>query len=217
MTKAEKMKTLYHSRKDQGLCVKCGKKLDRDGVYCEGCNQKKNRENRENRKAWKKLNICPQCGKNILYGDEKSCLECKNRRYNYYWNVEKKLPEGERKRKSEQSQEAEKKRIAKRIQEGLCIKCGKRKAENGIQMCGICREKNREYYASKRREKGIRTAEEYNEERKMRADQGFCYLCGKPSFGRHRVCEEHYAVLWEVTHLPQVKEARERLKISLKK
>lgn len=42
-------KKLYNYRRENGLCPKCGKPLDRKGFYCEECREKQTAYSRETR------------------------------------------------------------------------------------------------------------------------------------------------------------------------
>lgn len=66
----------HERRKESGLCVQCGKPLDRDGVYCKTCCEKNNEESRLTRAYYIKRGVCPMCRKNYIFGDEKRCPEC---------------------------------------------------------------------------------------------------------------------------------------------
>ena len=48
-------KRLYDRRKQNGLCIDCGKPLDRDGLRCISCRSKKSENERRNNNAIKKL------------------------------------------------------------------------------------------------------------------------------------------------------------------
>ena len=94
----------------------------------------------EERIFYTELGICPICHKNRLFGDEKSCLECRadrtnkkafsrstNRQlYNAYMKALKKRLYDERKTKY------------------ICVECGKRDAKCGRVRCEICLEKKAE-------------------------------------------------------------------------
>lgn len=77
MIKDKYSRQRYEVRKASNLCVLCGKPLDREGVVCTACNSKRTAYGRELYKKLQAVGVCPRCGKNLLYGDEKSCVECK--------------------------------------------------------------------------------------------------------------------------------------------
>lgn len=67
---------LLEKRKTNGLCVRCGKPLEREGVHCVSCRKKINESTRKLRIWYQENGICPRCGKNSIMGDEKVCPEC---------------------------------------------------------------------------------------------------------------------------------------------
>lgn len=77
MIKDKYSRQRYEERKASNLCVLCGKPLDREGVVCTACNSKRTAYGRELYKKLQAVGVCPRCGKNLLYGDEKSCVECR--------------------------------------------------------------------------------------------------------------------------------------------
>lgn len=64
------------NRVENGLCAKCGNKRDRNGWYCTTCLKQERERGEKNREFYKSIGICPYCGKNKLWGDEKRCIEC---------------------------------------------------------------------------------------------------------------------------------------------
>lgn len=204
---------IYQKRKEAGLCVGCGKPMDNEnGVYCTRCKGKRIARSRENRKYYKEHGICPTCGKNLLYGDEKRCLECRAYRANYYEKVEKHRTEEEKEKSRRKSAEAERKRKEQRKKNGICVKCGKRKADGGFVTCPVCREKARGRNAAKRQKCEQMTKEDYLEKRRSYLRNGKCWICGEPVFVPHKLCEKHYNIMYAVSQLPQVKEARKQMK-----
>ena len=176
MTKNEYLKQWRDARKSSGLCVGCGRPLDREGRYCTKCREKLNQKERELRKWYLSHRICPRCRKNDLMGDETICPECrakevnnamKNRdmdRYNSYHN------------------EWAKSTYKKRKEAGICTRCGKRKASDGYTTCAICRAKDNET-------RRIRVG---TSDRAERISKGICYFCENPVKKGYKVCEKHY-------------------------
>lgn len=86
-------KRIYHFRKQNGLCVKCGEKLDRKGTRCKTCADYDNEYSKryyydkgkykkeETYNHRKKYNMCPRCGKRHTYTDEQFilCNECREK------------------------------------------------------------------------------------------------------------------------------------------
>lgn len=48
----------------------------KDKVMCCECAEKQRIYRQETRKFLRNLGLCPRCGKNKLFGDEKECPEC---------------------------------------------------------------------------------------------------------------------------------------------
>lgn len=73
----EQKKSLYRSRKEQGLCVRCGKKALKNHVLCLECNVRNNRRAKENRSKNKEYieNKCKRCNNQCVPG-KKLCPEC---------------------------------------------------------------------------------------------------------------------------------------------
>lgn len=156
----------YSRRKAQGLCVKCGKQSVEGKVLCEECNTKTKNYMRETRKMYAKYKICPRCGKNKLFGDEKTCPEClaKAMEVNRKWRS---------------SNDWYRKDIKRLKEQGLCRSCRKRRVEMGKTYCSVCLAKRREAYKKKHVTSVVRS---------LRHEYGLCYICGKPLDREGRVC-----------------------------
>jgi predicted amidophosphoribosyltransferase len=63
LTQKEISHNCYIRRKENGLCPRCGKPLDRTGYYCSDCLKKNNEREKEFREWCKEYKICPQCKK----------------------------------------------------------------------------------------------------------------------------------------------------------
>lgn len=181
MTKSEKYKIYYRHCKDNGLCPRCGKVLDRKGHYCTTCLEKSNQYSRETKAFYRSIGICPTCQKNKLFGDEKTCLECIAKACEYGAKARAKDIEAYNRRHNENS----KKRRARYIAEGMCGKCGKNKPAVGYKTCAICLDKLRTWRASKG--VGQKTEDRYD-----RVSQGYCWYCDKPAEVGYKTCAEHH-------------------------
>lgn len=157
-------KTTYNRRKEQGLCVICGKTEPRQGgVTCEKCLEKQRNYQRETRQFYREIGICPRCGTNKLFGDEKTCPECLAREA-----VIRKKSRGKLKKTDAEYARENQERLKKL---GLCrTGCGRKRAE-GHTYCETCLVKHRERNQKKRQENSLNRSE--------RPSYGLCYTCGK--------------------------------------
>lgn len=159
----ERSRNFYMRRKLNGLCVRCGKPLDRDGQYCKSCCENIRIEARENRIFRASLNLCTQCGKYAVPEGEKMCPECRAKNNN------------KRRIKNEKSKEnfrkQQKKLYDQRSASGVCVRCGKRKAAGGRKKCFMCLQKDAQTHAEAR----IRRGEDLRAQWK---EQGLCFHCG---------------------------------------
>lgn len=173
---------LRQKRKELNLCVRCQAPLDRKGVYCTECCKKVAEESRKTRQFWKDNGFCPRCGKNKLWGEEKSCPECKAK---HYASIMKSREKKGKEQYNEEHRKWLKKAYDKKISEGICYRCGKRKADNGLKSCGICRAKHNEKRASRKKN---------FEYRGDRYKKGLCYFCDEPIKPGYKTCEKHYQI-----------------------
>ena len=142
-----------------------------------------------------KLGICPSCRQNMLFGDERSCPECKAINYAYQMGVDKE-------HKNKIHREWSKKTHAEMIEKGICNRCRKRKADGGFKTCTMCRDKKNRRYLEKNFDKL---------DRSKRADMGICYFCDNPVESGYKVCEYHHRKNIEYANLDKTKEARKEL------
>lgn len=176
MTKSEYVKQWKENRKSNGLCVGCGKPIDRNGVYCTKCREKINKTIRERRQWYLSHKICPRCGKNDLMGNETRCLECRAK------EVNNALKNRNKSTYNSYHNEWAKSTYQKRKEAGVCTRCGKRKATEGYTTCAMCRERGN---ASRRARNGV-------SDRSERIEKGICYFCDNPVKTGYKVCEKHY-------------------------
>lgn len=167
MTQKERSAKSYRSRKDNGLCPRCGKPLDREGHYCSECLEKVREYQRKNREFYREHHLCTECGKvNVLYS-ERICPECRAKIRN------RKNPTREQKEKWNRGFRNRQKIIYKqRTDAGICTRCGKRKSMPGKKKCGICLAKDAEIH--RRRYMDRPNIKEYRKENHL------CYFCGNP-------------------------------------
>ena len=62
--------------KEKGLCIRCRKPRNREGVYCSKCLEKERERHKKDREFFVDIGICYMCRKTKLFGDEKICPEC---------------------------------------------------------------------------------------------------------------------------------------------
>lgn len=167
MTQKERSARAYRKRKDNGLCPRCGKPLDREGHYCSDCLAKVREYHRKNREFYRENHICSECGKIIVPGRERICPECRAKRN----NKRKPLTEEQKMRYGESFNNYQKSLYRERTENGICTRCGKRKAMPGKKKCGVCLEKD----ATQHRKKYI----EQQNIREYRKENHLCYFCGE--------------------------------------
>lgn len=194
-------KRFIERRKEQGLCLKCGKPLDRDGTYCKECRKIITAESTQRRNWYQSNGICPRCGKNNLFGQEKVCIECNAKAYEITMQSRERLGS---EHYNNQHAEWARNEHHRRIEQGICTRCGKRKADGGYKTCGICREKIRN-------QKRIKYG--YGESnRNDRLEKGICYFCDNPVKEGYKVCEKHYQMNIDKLNSENCKKNREKLK-----
>lgn len=196
MTSKEINRNFYYRRKNNGLCVNCGKTMDRKGAYCQKCLEESNKERRETRKWYQENGICPRCRKEKLYGDEKQCPGCAAKAYEIV------ILTRDFEKFKKQHAEWSKKTHHQMIEQGICTRCRKRKADGGYKTCGICRSRERE---RKRKKYG-------KPSRSERYLQGLCYFCDNPVKEGYKLCELHYQRNVEMSKSQKAVQARKELK-----
>ena len=169
-------KALIERRKSNGLCINCGSPLDREGLRCKKCCEKRSKWEREHRQWYLSHKICPRCGKNDLMGDETICPECRAK------SVNNSLKNREKDEYNVYQRNWSKSTYQKRKESGICTRCGKRKATQGLTTCAMCRARDNE---TRRIRKGF-------SDRSDRSKIGLCYFCDNPVKKGYKVCEKHY-------------------------
>lgn len=144
---------------------------------CAKCAEKQRIYQRETREHLRNLGLCPRCGKNRLFGNEKECPECTAMMYE--------INQRSIKKRGIISSEYYRKDITRLKDKGLCRSCRKRKVADGRTYCPICLAKRRERSKEYRRKK-----EKTGLERSERPNYGLCYTCGKPLDREGRICKK---------------------------
>lgn len=168
LTQKERSRRCYENRKNNGLCPRCGKILDRKGHYCSECLEKVNQYRRENKIFYIKNGICPVCGKERLIGDEKQCILCRQKAY----ERRKPLTDEQKERYGNRLKIQQRELRNERMGQGICPRCGKRKIVKGKKKCQICLDYDAEIHR-KRTYKRQNTKE-------YRKENNLCYHCGEP-------------------------------------
>ena len=180
LSSSERSRRYYQKRKENGLCISCGKPLDRQGTYCISCLDKRREDAKKERAFLKKYHICTYCRKEKVFGNDTICPECRAKKNEYASNLDHTTEEYK-----EYQRVQHKKMYKKRIEAGLCVSCGKRKPEDGKVRCRICLNKNNE---SKRK-----SYERNGYKREYREDHNLCFFCGNPLDTNHKkVCKKCY-------------------------
>lgn len=171
---------MKHKRKEAGLCVTCGKPLDREATMCSACWEKTKQWRKEQREWYLSRKICPVCRVNTVFGDEKTCLDCQMK------NIERTQGNIEKNRDAYNARmrDYQKRRREELKANGICTRCGKRPASNGYSRCEMCRAKEKDYYYNKN--DGVRLRRAY------RHEYGLCYICGEPNLNGYNLCPKCY-------------------------
>ena len=182
MSTPKAVKDFIQRRKDNNLCISCGNPLDRNGVNCIDCNNKKNEEYRKTKQAYIDCGICYRCRKNPIMGVEKMCPECRAKLATW----EENRPEDKIEIAKEQIRISHAKKRQYCRENGICYNCKKRESLPNKKLCSICREKlnrkNREYYAKNKI--GLTKDE--------KIETGICIWCDNPAKDGKKICESHY-------------------------
>ena len=183
-------KKTYYQRKEQGLCVYCGKEKEEDRqhlVSCKKCTDDKAKEVQKNRITYRKLGLCASCGKYKVFRDEKNCPECRAKHNT--------LMEKEREKNGDKVREYHRKSyqrvVEHRRENGLCTSCGGNRDDKYV-MCSRCRAKNTEKCRKARNKNGNR--QQYWRE------NGLCIRCGDKVKHGYKLCEKHYQINVENSH-----------------
>ena len=185
-------KERYYYRKENGICVRCGKNPARPNrTRCEKCAEIETTRVKEDRAALIKMGICPRCRKNPIVGYERMCEECR-KKFNDYKNTHV-IPHI-------------KSAYRVRKESGVCVNCGVRKAVEGKTQCIACAKKKALKEYNRRKEKnGFRI------ERSERNSYGLCYFCGDPVVPGYKVCEKHHKMCEQNARTENARNARKKL------
>lgn len=152
----------------EGLCPYCGGDKG-DHYSCKKCRDIRNAKLKKRRDDRRANGICPRCGKEKLWGDERQCLECSAKDY----AISQKR---DREHFNQVHREWERRKNAQMREQGICYRCRKRPASFGYKSCSICRARSNKYYQ-----------ENYAHPRPLTK----CRWCDNPPLEGMRVCEFH--------------------------
>lgn len=166
----------YAERKQQGLCVSCGKPTERNISMCDDCSQKEYARIKENRIALKRLGFCIVCGHEKAMSGKSLCADCfgkrdENRRKYYLDHKEKYNRERYSKEKHSNA-----------VKDGICTRCYKRKARTGYKTCLECYTRDRKTQLKRGRGVSYQFA----------LENGLCTACRKEKATHGKVCESCY-------------------------
>lgn len=175
----------YDFRKENGLCVRCGKPQDHDSVYCYQCTEDQRIARKRDYHNYLDHGICPVCRKNKIYVG-KRCEICaaKHTEYQIKWRENHK--KNTDKYKDDKIVKQKEKR-AYRKEHNLCTLCGKVPPTEGYVTCANCRLKKNEQTRKYRL-----IAVEKPHWKTVLKEQGVCVICGKPRYKNFGLCQEHY-------------------------
>lgn len=125
-----------------------------------------------NKRYYKRIGRCPYCLKEKIYGDEKSCPECRAKNAEY-------SKKRDRVHYNKVHAEWSKKVYEERKSKGLCVRCGKNRAKEGQCRCEAC-------IAKDSKSRSIRTWH------LSRYERGLCRFCNNPLEPGYKVCKYHH-------------------------
>lgn len=199
-------KGTYYRRKEQGLCVRCGEKVEEERKgksICFKCKEKDAKRAQATREFRRNMGFCPRCGVNKLFGDERNCPECRAKNEIYFT----KQREDKEKYYSYESNRRKCKRDKNR-ENGLCTLCGCKKESDGHVICYYCRKKHNEYM--KKYNLGKKST--YLNMHEYWRENGLCSNCGKECKDGYKVCTDCYEKILIAARSENSAKAREKIK-----
>lgn len=183
----KEIKARYEEKcKKEGRCPACGKKKDREGRYCYSCKDKNNKRKREDKEYCRQNHICTICQKERVYGNEKTCFNCREKAR----AIRNAYTDEQREKYKKISMASMRKTKEKLLSEGKCPVCKTRKLEKGRKKCRLCLNKDAERQRMKRIGKP--------DIRAYRKENHLCYFCGgvieNPSKNVCNACSEKRAI-----------------------
>lgn len=163
--------------KEKGLCIRCGKPRNREGVYCALCLEKERERHKKDKEFFVDMGICYMCRKTKLFGDEKICPECLAKNYEQQQKIDPAKVKARNKAYASRRKEIRQEYNDK----GICYDCKKRKIEFGKKRCRLCLNKD----ALAHRKKHIPI-------REIGMKNGLCYQCVKENATNGKLCKSCY-------------------------
>lgn len=143
---------------------------------CKACLEVSRKVSKDNHAWYIKNGYCYRCGKERVFGDEKTCPECRVKNY-----ISMSHSRNTRYGNAHNFYIA---RREKYLSEGRCVRCGKVAVE-GLKYCKPCLDREKE---RNRRDRLIGKDQEGNIPRSERFSYGLCYRCGKPLDTEKKLC-----------------------------
>lgn len=163
--------------KEKGLCCLCWEPIDRVGIYCKKCLIKERERHKRDRIWYLENRICPNCRKEKIFGDERSCPECAAKNYTRLQKYGKEIW-----KERERNYSARRKEIREEYySKGICFQCRKRKIEEGKKKCRICLDKDAEVHRKR-----------FVNRREEQVAKGMCYQCIKEKATNGKLCKSCY-------------------------
>jgi len=153
-------------RKENHICIRCGKNPTTDKSMCDDCRDKMATYRNETRKFNKEHNICTMCRHEIVYDGFSTCEMCREKQKEYSAKFYSKETEVKRKERKRKQAEYMRDKRAKRKEQGVCVECGKKLCANSQIHC------IEHYIANKNNYTPVEIP------REQRVGYGLCYTCG---------------------------------------
>lgn len=169
-------KERYHYRKENGLCVNCGKTVKDGSVLCQKCHDYRLKYQREAQELYRSMGFC-KCGRE-RFGNLKSCEYCLEKK------ASTSIPPSLHRKRSRES-------YIRKKEMGICVRCSL-PAVNGLICCEKHRKESiiksrRQYYKNKVYNTGPNIHQQW-------ALNGRCYCCGSYDMqSGKKLCKSCYA------------------------
>ena len=191
------VKSYYNRMKSEHRCVQCGAQLRgtrRDKTTCKKCADKHKTYSADKYKRDKEYcsehGICPRCGINKLFGDEKNCLECSAKQYTYGIKYRQDNPEYSERKNLKAKNQRDYRRENK-----LCTICGTPLSDFKYLNCESCRRKRA--LISQKHRANVALTKPMVISKQDRIQMRICVFCDEPVEEGYKVCKKHHEMLIE--------------------